>query len=144
MYFATHDIHVPRLPHKDFLGKSGMGVRGDTILQLDWTVGEVMKILKENKCLDNTIIIFSSDNGAVLDNGYNDKAVELAGEHKISGPFRGGKGSNYEGGTRIPFLVAWPEHIKPGVSDALVSQVDIFASLGSVIGNKKSQFLRDS
>lgn len=136
LYFATHDIHVPRVPHSRFVGKSGMGPRGDAILQLDWTVGEVMKKLESLGLAENTMVIFTSDNGAVVDDGYVDQAEELLDGHKPSGNNRGGKYSAFEGGTKVPFIVRWPARIKSGsVSDALFSQVDIYASVAALTGN---------
>ncbi|MCA1684398.1 MAG: arylsulfatase [Planctomycetia bacterium] len=134
LYFATHDVHVPRVPHPRFAGKSGCGVRGDAIEQLDWCVGEVLSALDRAKLTDRTLLIFSSDNGPVLDDGYADGAENDLNGHTPSGPLRGGKYSPYEGGTRVPFLVRWPAEIKPGVSDALVCQVDLLASLAALAG----------
>lgn len=134
MYFATNDIHVPRVPHPRFAGKSGMGPRGDAILEFDWSVGQIMAALEKYGLTENTLIILTSDNGPVVDDGYQDQAVELLGNHRPWGPFRGGKYSIFEAGTRVPFVVSWPTGIKQGVSDALVSQVDIFASLAGLIG----------
>ena len=134
VYFATHDIHVPRLPNARFLGKSGMGPRGDAILQLDWCVGEVTKVLDRLGLRDNTLLIISSDNGPVVDDGYIDQAVEKLSGHKPAGPLRGGKYSAFDAGTRVPFIVRWPDKIKAGTSDALVSQIDLFASLATLTG----------
>lgn len=134
LYFATQDIHVPRMPNSRFVGKSGMGPRGDAILQLDWCVGEIVKNLERLGLTDNTMIIFSSDNGPVVDDGYEDRAVELLNGHKPGGPLRGGKYSAFEAGTNIPFIVKWPRQIKPGVSGALVSQLDLLVSLASIAG----------
>jgi len=136
LYFSTHDIHVPRMPHSRFVGKSGMGPRGDAILQLDWTVGEVINALDKMKLADNTMVVFSSDNGPVIDDGYHDDAVNKLGSHTPAGEMRGGKYSAFEAGTRVPFLVRWPGKIKPGVSSALISQVDLFASFASLTGQK--------
>lgn len=134
LYFSTHDIHVPRLPHEKFAGKSGMGPRGDVLLQLDWTVGELYKYLEKQKLLSNTLIIFSSDNGQVIDDGYKDQAVEKLGNHKPGGNFRGGKYSAFEAGTRVPFIVSWKGKVRPGkISDALFSQVDLYASLAKLV-----------
>ncbi|GAB4009534.1 arylsulfatase [Spirosoma migulaei] len=134
VYFSTHDIHVPRLPNSRFLGKSGMGPRGDAILQLDWCVGEVMKTLDRLGLKENTMVIVSSDNGPVVDDGYQDQAVEKLNGHKPAGPLRGGKYSAFDAGTRVPFIVRWPGKIKPGKSDALVSQVDLAASFATLVG----------
>lgn len=133
MYFATNDVHVPRFPHDRFRGKNPMGVRGDAIEQFDWSVGQLMKTLDEMGLTENTLIILSSDNGPVVDDGYADRAVELLGDHKPAGPLRGNKYSAFEGGTRIPAIVHWPKEIKQAaVSDALVSQIDWFASLATL------------
>src|SRR5262245_16291424 len=131
LYFATHDPHVPRVPHPRFAGKSGMGPRGDVILQADWCVGEILSVLDRLKLSQNTLLIFSSDNGPVVDDGYKDDAVEKLGSHKPAGPLRGGKYSNFEAGTRVPFIVRWPGHVKPGVSGALISQIDFLASFAA-------------
>src|SRR5262249_48060158 len=135
---ATHDIHVPRVPHARFAGSTSLGPRGDVIQELDWTVGEILKTLDRLKLTDNTLVMFSSDNGPVLDDGYADDAVEKLGTHKPAGPLRGGKYSIYEGGTRVPLLARWPARIKPGVSSALLSQLDLFASLAALTGQKLS------
>ncbi len=132
LYFSTHDIHVPRVPHSRFAGKSGMGPRGDTILQLDWTVGHLLDALDRLGLADNTLVLFSSDNGPVVDDGYQDEAVELLGNHTPSGPLRGGKYSAFEAGTRVPFLLRWPNRVQPATSDALVSQIDLMASLAAL------------
>ncbi len=134
LYFATHDIHVPRVPNPRFAGKTVMGARGDVILQLDWSVGAIVKTLEEQKLIGNTLIIFSSDNGPVLDDGYKDSAVELANGHKPAGELRGGKYSNFEGGTRIPLIVMWRGKIKSATSDAWISQIDLFASFAAITG----------
>ena len=134
LYLATNDIHVPRVPHQRFIGKSGMGPRGDALLSFDWTVGQVIKTIEKLGIEKNTIIIITSDNGAVLDDGYKDQAVELLGDHQPSGPLRGGKYSYYEGGTRIPFILSWPETVKPASSTSLVSQIDMLASFANMLG----------
>ena len=131
LYFALHDPHVPRVPHPRFVGKTNMGPRGDAIVQADWCVGEVLKALDRLKLANNTIVILTSDNGPVVDDGYQDEAVEKLGKHKPAGPLRGGKYSNFEAGTRVPFIVRWPGQIKRGVSNALVSQIDFLASFAA-------------
>lgn len=139
LYFSFHDIHVPRLPNPRFRGKSEMGPRGDAIAQMDWCTGELIKTLEEAGILENTLVIFTSDNGPVLDDGYEDQAVTLLGDHQPAGPFRGGKYSAYEGGTRVPTITYWPGTIQPGESDALWSQVDLFASLAQLTRQKLSK-----
>ncbi len=138
LYVGTNDIHVPRYPHSRFVGKSGMGARGDAILQFDWTVGAITQALKENGIFENTIIIISSDNGPVIDDGYQDKAEELLGNHRPWGNLhtRGGKYSSFEAGTRVPFILSWPLQVNPGISNALISQVDLFASMASLVQQK--------
>jgi arylsulfatase A-like enzyme len=135
LYFATHDIHVPRVPHPRFAGKSGMGPRGDAIVEFDWSVGEVLKTLDESGLAANTLVILTSDNGPVVDDGYRDDAVAKLGDHRPAGPYRGGKYSKFEGGTRVPFLVRWPGRVRPGTSKALVSQVDYVASFAALVGS---------
>jgi arylsulfatase A-like enzyme len=139
LFFALHDPHVPRVPHPRFVGKSTMGPRGDAIAQADWSVGEVLSALDRLKLASNTIVIFTSDNGPVVDDGYKDDAVEKLGNHKPAGPFRGGKYSNFEGGTRVPFIVRWPGRVARGISDGLISQVDFPASFAALTGQKLPQ-----
>lgn len=133
LYMGTQDVHVPRIPHPRFAGKSGLGTRGDVILQLDWTIGEIMHILDSLHLADNTIFIFTSDNGAVIDDGYQDQAFEKLNGHTPMGIYRGGKYSIYEAGTRIPFILRWPVKVKPCKQQALFSQIDIYASLASLL-----------
>jgi len=133
LYFATQDAHVPRVPNPRFVGTSGMGPRGDAIIEFDWSVGEVMKTLKRLGLEKNTIIILSSDNGPVVDDGYKDQAVELLGNHMPAGEFRGGKYSSFEGGTRVPGIVTWPGTVMPGTSDLLLCQVDLLANFAELL-----------
>nr|WKN36092.1 arylsulfatase [Tunicatimonas sp. TK19036] len=132
LYFSTHDIHVPRVPHPRFAGKSGLGARGDAMLQLDWSVGQIMKTLDSLQLTENTLLIFTSDNGPVVDDGYHDQSVEQLGNHKPAGDFRGGKYSAFEAGTRVPLIIRWPGKINTGVSNALVSQIDFMASFAEL------------
>ncbi|HOW18329.1 MAG TPA: sulfatase-like hydrolase/transferase, partial [Phycisphaerae bacterium] len=136
LYFATHDIHVPRVPHPRFVGKSGLGPRGDVILQFDACVGEILRTLDRLKLTENTLLIVTSDNGPVVDDGYKDEAVEKLDGHKPAGPWRGGKYSIFEGGTRVPFVVRWPGRVKPGTSEAIVCQVDFLASFAALTAQK--------
>jgi arylsulfatase A len=136
LYFSFPNIHVPRTPNQKFVGATKMGSRGDAIAEMDWMVGETIKTLKKLGIENNTLIIFSSDNGPVLDDGYDDKAVQLLRKHRPAGIFKGGKYSAFEGGTRVPTIAYWPDQIEPGVSDALISQVDFFASLAKLTGTR--------
>lgn len=134
LYLAYTEPHVPRIPNPRFIGKSTMGPRGDVIAEMDWSTGEIIKTLEDLGISENTMIIFSSDNGPILNDGYDDQSEELVGDHKPGGPFRGGKYSAYEAGTRVPTIIYWPSGIKPGVSNALFNQVDLYASLAALIG----------
>lgn len=137
MYVATNDVHVPRFPHDRFRGKNKMGVRGDAIAQFDWTVGEVVNALERLGLTDNTLIILSSDNGPVVDDGYADEAEERLNGHSPTGHLRGGKYSAFEGGTRVPMIVAWGDKLKgKGNPDALMSQIDWLASFSALVGNQ--------
>ena len=147
LYYAMQQPHVPRTPNPRFAGTTGLGPRGDAIAEADWCVGEFLKTLEDNQLLENTLIIFTSDNGPVVNDGYYDDAVEKLGKHTPSGPLRGGKYSLYEAGTRIPFITFWKGTIRPGVSDALVCQIDLMASIAALTGQnytgKDSQNLLD-
>jgi arylsulfatase A-like enzyme len=110
-----------------------MGPRGDCLLEFDWSVGEILNTLEELGLDKNTLVIISSDNGPVVDDGYKDQAVELLGDHKPGGEYRGGKYSIYEAGTRVPCIWRWPGQIKPGVSDALLCQIDWFATFAQML-----------
>ena len=136
LYFATHDIHVPRVPHPRFAGRTSMGPRGDALVQFDWSVGEILAALDRLKLTGSTIVILTSDNGPVIDDGYRDFAVEKLGAHKPAGVFRGGKYSLFEGGTRVPFILRWPARVKPGISDSIIGQIDLLASFASLTGQK--------
>lgn len=136
LYFAFHDIHVPRLPDSRFAGSTKMGVRGDAIAQMDYITGELVNHLEKRGLSENTIIVFSSDNGPVLDDGYSDQAVELLGEHKPGGPFKGNKYSAYEAGTRVPTIVYWPGMIQAKESAALVTHTDLYASFAKLVGHQ--------
>lgn len=134
LFFSFHDIHVPRLPMEQFKGKTEMGVRGDAILQMDWTVGQIIKILRDKGLEENTLVIFTSDNGPVINDGYSDESVRKLGDHDPNGGFSGGKYSALEAGTRVPTIISWPGRVNPSESEALFSQVDIFSSLAAMFG----------
>ena len=137
MYLCTNDVHVPRQPHERFRGKSVMGLRGEAILQFDWTVKQLTSALQRMGLDENTLILITSDNGPVLDDGYADQAEELAGDHKPGGPFRGGKYSAFEAGSAVPFIAYWPRMIKDAdCSDALGSLIDVPATLATLVGAK--------
>lgn len=133
LYYGLHQPHVPRAPHSRFAGTTTMGPRGDAIVEADWCVGELIAHLEKEGLLENTMIIFSSDNGPVLNDGYKDDAAEKVGEHKPAGGLRGGKYSLFDGGTHIPLFVYWKGTISPVISDALICQMDLIASLGKLV-----------
>lgn len=133
LYFPLPSPHAPIIPNDDFDGKSEAGAYGDFIFQSDWVVGKVLKAIQDNGFEENTIVIFTSDNGPER---YAFERGEKY-EHFSMGSFRGLKRDIWEGGHRIPFLIKWPGHIQPGiVSDKLVSQIDIMGTLGALTGIK--------
>ena len=135
LFYTLQQPHVPRTPHPRFEGSSGMGPRGDVIKEADWCIGELYSHLEKNNLLENTIIIISSDNGPVLNDGYYDDAVEKLGDHTPAGQLRGGKYSLFEAGTRVPFITYWKGKTKPQVSDEIVSQIDFLNSFSSLLGS---------
>jgi arylsulfatase A-like enzyme len=134
LYLALHQPHVPRIPSKRFAGASDKGPRGDVIMELDWMVGQVLDHLKKSGLDQDTIVVFSSDNGPILNDGYEDESEERTGAHRPAGPLRGGKYSLFDGGTRVPAIVWAPGLVQPGESDALLSQVDFLASFAHLAG----------
>ncbi len=128
--------HVPRVAEAPFVGMSHTGVRGDVIQQVDWQVGEIMNTLDRLHLADNTIFIFSSDNGAILFDGYYDRSEEDLNGHQPNGGLRGWKYLTYEGGCRVPLIARWPEQIKPRVSQQLFSLVDVYATLAKIVGQE--------
>lgn len=135
LFFSLTEPHVPRMPATMFKGKSGLGLRGDAILQIDWTIKQLMEKLEYFGIEKNTLVILTSDNGPVLDDGYDDGAVSQLNGHIPTGNLRGGKYSIYEAGTRVPFIVHWPKKIKTAkVSSALISQVDFISSFKELLG----------
>lgn len=134
LYLALHQPHVPRIPSPRFAGVSKVGVRGDVIMEMDWLVGQLRAQLEELGLGENTLVVFTSDNGPLLGDGYLDESEERNGEHRPAGPLRGGKYSLFDGGARVPMIVWGPGLVQPGESKALISQVDLFASLPHLAG----------
>lgn len=133
LYFSTHDIHEPMVPHPRFRGTSECGWRGDAIHQLDWSVGQVLDALDRHGLAKNTLVIFTSDNGGAIKDTYDDGTNALHALQPPNGALRGHKGELFEGGHRVPFIARWPGHIKPGAtSDALFALVDMMATFCSV------------
>ncbi len=137
LYYAAHEPHVPRDPNPRFVGKSGAGARADAVLQFDDQVARLMETLKAEGLDDNTLVILSSDNGPAAADGYADAALEnerKAG-HRGSGPYRGGKYTDFEGGVRMPFLARWPARIPAGrVSAEPVCLTDLVATAAALTG----------
>ena len=134
LYFATHGIHVPRVPHPRFKGTSPVGTRGDAIHELDDAVGQVLAKLDALKLTDRTLVIFTSDNGGVMDDGYEDVGKF---DYHPNAPWRGTKGTLFEGGNRVPFIARWPGKIKAGSeSAALLAHLDMPATFTALVGAK--------
>ena len=133
LYYGLHEPHVPRAPHSRFVGKTDLGPRGDAVVEADWCVGELIAHLEKEGLLENTIVIYSSDNGPILNDGYKDMALDNAAKHDQLAGLRGGKYSLFEGGTRVPFMIYWKGHIEPLVSDAMVCQIDIMPSIAALL-----------
>jgi arylsulfatase A-like enzyme len=135
LYFAQQNVHVPRRPHPRFRGTSQCGIRCDALAEMDWSAGRIMAVLDSLGLADSTLLIFSSDNGGVLEDGYLDGSIDNANGHLPNGELRGGKYSIYEGGARMPFLVRWPGKVKAGsVSDQLICQIDMLATAAAMLG----------
>jgi arylsulfatase A len=124
------------MPHERFQGATRLGFRADSIIQLDWCVGELMKAVDAAGIAEDTIFVFCSDNGPVMDDGYADEALEKLGDHRAGGHLTGGKYSVYEGGTRTPFITRWKGTIEPGVSEEVVCTIDLYTSFARLTGAK--------
>ncbi len=126
---------MPRDPHQRFRGKSQLGIRGDVTVQMDDSLGRLRVALREaGYAEEECLIIFTSDNGPVISDGYEDGARHDCAGHDAAKPYRGGKYGLQEGGTRLPFIVHWPGKVKPGWSDALMSQMDLGRTLAALVG----------
>ena len=136
LYFATTNVHHPFTPAEQFQGKSECGPYGDFTQELDWIVGEVRKSLEKAGVADNTLIIFTSDNGGMFN--FGGRAAAAKG-HKINGDLLGSKFGIWEGGHRVPFIAWWPGKIEEGtVSDQMLLNVDLKATFAEVIGRELS------
>ena len=136
---ALFEPHVPRVAGKPFVGASECGIRGDVIAQIDWEAGEIMKALKRLNLETNTLVILSSDNGAILFDGYYDRSVEDLNGHDPTAGLRGWKYLVFEGGCRVPLIVRWPAQIKPRVTDQMFSLVDLLATFAGITGQNISK-----
>ena len=132
LYLATTNIHHPFTPHPRFRGTSQCGLYGDFVHELDWIVGEVLHALDETALADDTLVVFTSDNGGMLNN--TGQTAWKAG-HRLNGKLLGFKFGAWEGGHRVPFIVRWPGKVPAGTeSDALVSQIDLLPTLAAASG----------
>jgi arylsulfatase A len=128
LYYAMLEPHVPWLPTEEFGGKSKAGPYGDYIVQLDHEIGRVLQALKDSGLEDDTLVIFSSDNGAM----WRQPDIERF-NHRANGIFSGTKGTPYEGGHRVPFIVRWPGKVPAySATDALINHSDLFATLAGL------------
>lgn len=136
LYVGLFEPHVPRVAEPPFVGTSRCGVRGDVVQQMDWATGEILNALDRLNLADNTLVIFSSDNGPVLFDGYYDKSVEDMNGHQPGGHLRGWKYLVYEGGCRVPLIARWPSRIRPRVTDQMFNLVDLFSTLARIGGGQ--------
>ena len=131
LYLATTNIHHPFTPAPRFQGTSESGRYGDFVHELDWIVGEVMDTLEEEGLSDNTLLIFTSDNGGMFNVGGQDSWKD---GHRMNGDLLGFKFGAWEGGHRVPFIARWPGNVPAGsVSDQLVSNVDLLATMAALV-----------
>ncbi|MDZ8117004.1 sulfatase family protein [Pontiella agarivorans] len=134
LYFPLPSPHSPLVPNAAFKGKSGLNLHGDFCLETDWAVGEVLKTLDELDLTDNTLVVFTADNGTSPRAGFEELAAK---GHHPSWIYRGMKGTTWEGGHRVPFVVRWPQQVKAGaVSSALICSTDFFATCAELTGVK--------
>ena len=135
VYLPYTATHFPAIPHPDFVGKSGKGPWGDMLIQIDSYLGELLDTIDDLGVRDNTIVIFTADNGPeALSAGETSMTVETA-MHGSAGPWRSTLFTGYEGALRVPFAVRWPDHIAAGsVSDEIVHEMDLFPTFAKLAG----------
>ena len=134
VYFPLNAPHTPISPTKEFAGKSGLNKYGDFVMQVDWTVGQVMEALDSAGVADNTLLIFTTDNGCSPQANFPELAAK---DHFPSDVYRGHKADIYEGGHRVPFIARWPGRVKPGTSSSqTIGQFDLFATTADILGQK--------
>lgn len=134
LYFSLTSPHEPVVPSQAFRGKSGIAPIADFVMETDWSVGQVVTAIDEAGIADDTLLIFTADNGHSHYTGWDDL---VAAGHQPSGPFRGHKGDIWEGGHRVPLVVRWPGRVQPGSrSEQLVCLTDLFATCAEVLGTE--------
>ncbi len=137
LYFAPVAVHHPITPSNYMRGMSDCGAYGDFIQDLDWSVGRIIQILEYKGLMDNTIVIFTSDNGGEIP-GNKPEAPEIQAIQaglKINGDLRGDKHNIWEGGTRVPFIVSWPGKVQEGtVSEDIIAVMDVFGTVADITG----------
>jgi len=134
LLLSTTNIHHPFTPAKRFIGTSDCGLYGDFVHELDWIVGEVRKTLEEEGLTENTLVLFTSDNGGMI-NVTGQEAIRKG--HQLNGDLLGFKFDAWEGGHRVPFIASWPGRIEAGsVSDQLICNVDLLATMAALTGQK--------
>jgi len=131
LYLPFASPHTPIAPTKEWIGKSGLNLYADFVLETDWAVGEVLAALDRTGNASNTMVIFTSDNGCSPLADINTLADK---GHAVSGPLRGDKADIFDGGHRIPFFVRWPAKVRPAVSDQLLCLTDVFATCAEIVG----------
>lgn len=147
LYFPLTSPHKPVLPENRFVGSSGKGLYGDFIIQTDWTIGQILQALEKNKIEDNTLVLFTSDNGSFMyrlaadedEDHVSNPSIQAYSEssHMANFIFRGTKADVFEGGHHVPFLVKWPARIRAGsVSDRVTCHVDILATIADITGTE--------
>ncbi len=140
LYFASHCVHAPSIPSAQFVGSSNLSRRADELQELDWTVGQIVDTLAKLNLTDDTLLIFTSDNGSWLT-----KETGTAGIHHPNGPYRGVKFTVYEGGHREPLIVSWPKHVPAGtVCDEPLDIVDFVSTFAAMTNQPRPDSGPDS
>jgi arylsulfatase A len=142
LYVPLGSPHTPIVPTKEWQGKSGLGPYGDFVMQTDATVGAITDALEKNGFAENTLVIFTSDNGC-------SKAADIPGlrkqGHRVSAQYRGSKADIWDGGHRVPFMIRWPGKVEPGSHcDQLITLVDFFATVSEITGEQAPDMAEDS
>jgi arylsulfatase A-like enzyme len=131
LYLPLASPHTPIAPNKQWIGKSGLNLYADFVMETDWAVGEVLAALDRAGVAQNTLVVFTSDNGCSPQARIEDLAAK---GHAVNGALRGHKADLFDGGHRVPFFVRWPAQVKPAVSDQLVCLTDVFATCAEIVG----------